>query len=59
VVGRTLQRGQLMNGTSMSSPNLTGCIALVLSALKAEGLAFTPQRVREPGVSILYMVHSG
>jgi tripeptidyl-peptidase-2 len=48
-----------MNGTSMSSPNLTGCIALVLSALKAEGLAFTPQRVREPGVSILYMVHSG
>jgi tripeptidyl-peptidase-2 len=43
----TLQRGQLMNGTSMSAPNLTGCIALVLGALKASRVAYTPQRVRQ------------
>lgn len=42
----TLNRNQLMNGTSMSSPNATGCIALLLSALKANNLPISPIRVR-------------
>jgi len=41
-----LQRNQLMNGTSMSSPNATGCIALLLSAAKAEGIKLTPPRLK-------------
>ncbi len=35
-----------MNGTSMASPNCCGCIALVLSGLKAENVAYTPASVR-------------
>ncbi|CAM9827501.1 unnamed protein product [Phaeothamnion confervicola] len=62
----TLQKGQLMNGTSMSSPNCCGNVALLLSACKARGLPRSPHRLRRalentavplPGVEPLVQGH--
>ncbi|CAD6192072.1 unnamed protein product [Caenorhabditis auriculariae] len=37
---------QMMNGTSMSSPNAAGTIACMLSGIRAQGLQWTPYTVR-------------
>lgn len=42
----TLKKSQLMNGTSMASPNACGNLALLLSALKSEGIAYSPYTIR-------------
>jgi tripeptidyl-peptidase-2 len=42
----TLNKKQLMNGTSMSSPNCAGNIALLVSAMKAKGIEYTPYSIR-------------
>ncbi|KAJ1920422.1 hypothetical protein IWQ60_007009 [Tieghemiomyces parasiticus] len=47
----TLKRANLLNGTSMSSPNACGCLALLLSACKATGLSYTPFRVKSAMVN--------
>ncbi|THG07936.1 hypothetical protein TEA_023335 [Camellia sinensis var. sinensis] len=43
----TLQRRMLMNGTSMASPSACGGVALLVSAMKAEGIPVSPYIVRE------------
>ncbi|RAL51416.1 hypothetical protein DM860_010918 [Cuscuta australis] len=43
----TLQRRKLMNGTSMASPSACGGVALLISAMKAEGIPVSPYTVRK------------
>jgi len=42
----TLSKSSLMNGTSMSSPNCCGCLALVISALKANKTGYSPASLK-------------
>ncbi|KAL3524283.1 hypothetical protein ACH5RR_017117 [Cinchona calisaya] len=43
----TLQRRMLMNGTSMSSPCACGGVALLISAMKSEGIPVSPYTMRK------------
>ena len=38
----TMSKSQLMNGTSMSSPNCAGCLSLIVSACKLKGIHYNP-----------------
>ncbi|KAI8903216.1 subtilase family-domain-containing protein [Gorgonomyces haynaldii] len=41
-----LKKSQLMNGTSMSSPNMAGCVSLLVSALRQSSIPYNPYLIR-------------
>jgi tripeptidyl-peptidase-2 len=50
----TFKRHELMNGTSMASPNACGALAVLLSALKQQQIPYTPMRYQ----TIIILVRS-
>uniref|UniRef100_A0A2R5LKX2 Tripeptidyl-peptidase 2 n=1 Tax=Ornithodoros turicata TaxID=34597 RepID=A0A2R5LKX2_9ACAR len=46
VANWTLRGSQLLNGTSMSSPHVAGCVALLVSGLKQKEVPYSPYSVR-------------
>ncbi|XP_076034964.1 tripeptidyl-peptidase II isoform X2 [Oratosquilla oratoria] len=42
----TLRQNQLMNGTSMAAPHATGCVGLLVSALKQQSIPYSPYSIR-------------
>ncbi|KAI3633416.1 hypothetical protein MIR68_008363 [Amoeboaphelidium protococcarum] len=42
-----LKNSQLMNGTSMSSPNCCGAVSLLISALKQNSYKYSPYRIKQ------------
>ncbi|XP_033232099.1 tripeptidyl-peptidase 2 isoform X2 [Belonocnema kinseyi] len=42
----TLRKSQLLNGTSMASPHVTGAVAVIISGLLAKNCAYSPYSIK-------------